>query len=209
MDLKKLDINRQVMFAASMCERMLPFYVCIDFYENFNHKTLAKLRSVLDYIWELSTTDIFEIDTLNDLLHQCQKITSEIEDKELCGTPENTAPYAISETLELCITKDIQYLEQVCNYSFGIIDQTLHFLIERESYIDDYGQLHTMNEDEEKDILENHYLLKREMQKRMDDYQTLVNTPVINATFARQFRLSADPDGIGIVDAETIKKLHQ
>jgi uncharacterized protein YjaG (DUF416 family) len=209
MKLEKLNINRQIMFAASMCERMLPFYVSIDFDEDFNHKTLPKLRSFLDYIWGLSVTNVFDIDTLNDLLQQCQTITSEIEDKELCGTPENTAPYAISETLELCITKDIQYLEQVCNYSFGIIDQTLHFLIDREAYFDDYGQLHDMNEDEEKDILENHYLLKREMHKRMEDYQTLVNTSVINADFAKQFRLDADPDGIGSIDAETIEKLHQ
>jgi uncharacterized protein YjaG (DUF416 family) len=209
MDLEKLDINRQIMFAASMCERMLPFYVSTDFHEDFNHKTLPKLRSVLDYIWEFSTTDIFEIDTFNDLLQQCQEIISEIEDKELCGTPENTAPYAIFTTLELCITKKNQYLKQVCNYSFAIIDQTLHFLIDREAYIDDYGQLHSMDEDEEKNILENHYLLEREMQKRMEDYQTLVNTPVINATFARQFRINADPDGIGIVDAELIKILNQ
>jgi uncharacterized protein YjaG (DUF416 family) len=209
MELEKLNINRQIMLAASMCERMLPFYVSIDFHEDFNHKTLPKLRSILDYIWNLSALDVFDIDTLNDLFHQCRTITSEIEDKELCGTPENTAPYAISETLELCITKDIQYLEQVCNYSFGIIDQTLHFLIDRKSYVDDSGQWHSMDEDEEKDILENHYLLKREIQKRIEDYQALVNTPVINATFARQFRLNADPDRIGIVDTETIKMLHQ
>jgi uncharacterized protein YjaG (DUF416 family) len=208
-DLKKLDINRQIMFAASICERMLPFYVSIDFHENFNHKTLPKLRSILDCIWDLSTLDIFDLNTLNDLLHQCQKITSEIEDEELCGTPENIAPYAISFTLELCITKDIQCLEQVLSYSFAIIDQTLHFLIDQKSYVDDYGQWHSMDENEEKDILANHYLLKREMQKKIEDYQTLVNTPIINAIFARQFRLSADPDGIGIIDNETIKMLHQ
>jgi uncharacterized protein YjaG (DUF416 family) len=209
MDLEKLDINRQIMFAASMCERMLPFYISIDFHEDFNHKTLPKLRSILDYIWELSTTDIFEINTLNDSLQQCQEIISEIEDRELCGTPENTAPYAIFYTLKLCITKETQCLKQVKNYSFAIIDQTLHFLIDREAYIDDYGELHSMDEDEEEDILENHYLLKREMQKEMDDYQALVDTPIINAVFVQQFRLNADLDGLGIVDAKITNVLNQ
>jgi uncharacterized protein YjaG (DUF416 family) len=48
--LSQLSLEHQILFAASICERILPIYTTIDFPENFNHKTLPILREVLDYI---------------------------------------------------------------------------------------------------------------------------------------------------------------
>jgi uncharacterized protein len=200
-ELEKLSIRHQIMFAASICERMLPFYISINFCDNFNHKTLPIIREVLDYIWNCVTINTFDREKLQKLLDTCHKITSEIEEGGLCPTPEHTAPYSLSSALELCLTENKKYLDRVLNDSFAVIDHTVNYLIDEQAYFDDYGILHgDKSAGERAEILENHYLLEREKQKEMTDYKVLLNTPAITPEFIQQFRRSADPNGCGIVD---------
>ena len=208
-DLEKLSLRHQVIFAASMCERMLPFYVSIDFHDDFNHKTFPIIREILDYIWNSTAMGIFDREKLQNFLNTCHEITSEIE-KGLCSTPEYTVPYSLSSTLRLCLTENKKYLNQVLNDSFTIIDHTVNYLIDEQSYFDEYGTLHGQkNASERAEILENHYLLKRETQKEIDDYKILFNSPVMTPKFIQEFRHSADPDGRGMINLTHKINSHQ
>jgi hypothetical protein len=81
-----------------------------------------------------------------------------------------------------------------------LIDHIVNDLIDKDSYYDEDGVLHGEKSIEEREeILRNHIFLKREIQKEMDDYQILIETPILTTEFVRQFRYSANPNEHGIV----------
>jgi uncharacterized protein len=211
-ELEKLGLCHQIAFAASLCERMLPLYVGTDSSERidgFNHQTLPMLRKILDYIWDFPAVGIFEEEKLHSFLEECKEISSKIEDEDLIPQPEEyiaSAPYSIADALELCLTGEIKHLEQVRQNNWFAIEFALSIIIDERTYVDDYGVMQEQKTlEEEYEIIENHYLYQREYRKEMGDYQTLIDTPSITPEFIQEFRLSADPDGLGVLDKS---KLH-
>jgi Protein of unknown function (DUF416) len=201
-ELEKLGLEHQILFAASICERTLPVYVSIDFEENFNHKTLPVLRETLDYIWNFPASGIFDSERLQSFLTTCQKITSEIEDDELCNSPENTAPYVVSYTLELCLTGNIRQLKNVAIGGHGILSQILDFLMQEEEDIVGGCPWSGKSNKEQFEIIKNNYYTKREMQKETNDLGILTNIATINTEFIQKFRHEASPNGCGIIEFE-------
>jgi uncharacterized protein YjaG (DUF416 family) len=50
-EFEKISFSRQILFSTSICERLLPFYISVDFDDSFNHQTFSLLRDILDYSW--------------------------------------------------------------------------------------------------------------------------------------------------------------
>jgi uncharacterized protein len=202
--LSQLSLEHQILFAASICERILPIYTTIDFPENFNHKTLPILREVLDYIWNFPAMGIFERERLQEFLSICSKITSEIETNELCCSVENTAPYSILHTLEFCLAEEIKYLEEVFSGGHGMLWQLLDYLMEQEAEItgEDDDIWSRRSREEQYRCIDNDYYMKRELQKEKDDWQILATHPLLTAEFIQQFRHASNPDGYGMIEFE-------
>jgi uncharacterized protein len=196
----ELSRDRQILFAASICERLLPLYTSIDFEDNFNHRTLPILREILDFIWNKSILDVVDRVQLQGLLDTCEQITSEIEENELCSTEEHTAPYAIFDTLELCLTGKIEALTEVVKSAHSYLWYALNYRMEREEELAGDDRWERKSFQEQCEVIKNHYFTEREMKKEMDDWQVLVNTPILTTQFIQQFRHAANPDGYGIID---------
>jgi Protein of unknown function (DUF416) len=204
--LGKLSLEHQVMFAASISERTLPVYTSIDFPGNFNHKTLPILRESLDYIWNFSAAGNSDPEKLQKFLTICQKITSEIEENELCCSVESTAPYSIVHTLELCLTGEVKYLEEVFSGGQAMLWQLLELLMDNEAYLTGKDAWSHKSCGEQYNDINNHNYSKQEIQKEKDDWQILSNTSTITTEFIQQFRLAANPNGYGSIDWKSIRQ---
>jgi hypothetical protein len=200
--LGNLSPEHQIMFAASISERTLPIYTSINFPGNFNHKTLPILRGALDYIWNFSAAGNSDPEKLQNFLTICQKITSEIEENELCCSVESTAPYSIVHTLELCWTGEVKYLEEVFSGGQAMLWQLLELLMDNEAYLTGKDAWSHKSCEEQYNDINNHS--KQEIQKEKDDWQILSNTSIITTEFIQQFRLVANPNGYGSIDWKSI-----
>jgi uncharacterized protein YjaG (DUF416 family) len=200
--LNNLSLQHQIMFAASICERTLPIYTSIDFLRNFNHKTLPILREALDYIWDFPALGNFDRQKILCLLTNCQNITSEIETYGLCSSVENTAPYSLSCTLELCLTGEVKYLKEVFSSGHGMIWQILDYLMDQEVEVEKKNTWVQKSRQEQYSDIDNDYYMKLEIQKEKDDWQNLSNTPLITSEFVQQFRQAANPSGHGMIEFE-------
>jgi uncharacterized protein YjaG (DUF416 family) len=200
--LSGLSLERQILFAASICERTLPIYVSIDFPENFNHKTLPILRKILDNIWNYCTEVDLNREKLQSLLADCKKITSEIEINGLCCSAEHTAPYSISHTLALCLTGDIKYLEQVFRGGHAMLWQILEYLNEEEICTSVEDTWRNKSCEERYSDIDNDYYSKREIQKEKDDWENLTNATEITPEFIKKFRKAANNEGYGMIEFE-------
>jgi uncharacterized protein len=201
--LSQLSLEHQILFAASICERILPIYTSIDFPENFNHKTLPILREVLNYIWDFPGMGVFERERLQDFISVCRKNNSEIETRELCCSVESIAPYSILSTLEFCLTKELKYLEEVFSGGHGMLWQLLDYSMEQEAEVTGEEDIWSKKSREEQySCIDNDHYMKRELQKEKDDWQILVNNPRLTAEFIQQFRHASNPDGYGMIEFE-------
>ncbi|MDV2992295.1 MAG: hypothetical protein N4J56_001949 [Chroococcidiopsis sp. SAG 2025] len=135
------------------------------------------------------------------MLISCQKITTDIEENELCTTEENTAPYVISSTLELALTGNIGHLKQVVLNGHSVLWYALNYQMEREEEIAGDDRWESKSLEEHCDIIESHYLTKREMQKEMDDWFALKNTSKLTPEFIDRFCAASLLGGKGILDS--------
>jgi hypothetical protein len=199
--LGELSLDRQILFAASICERTLPIYVSIEFPEDFNHKTLPILREIMNYIWDFPAAGIFNRESLQNLLVTCRQITSKIEANDLCCTVHSNAPYLISHTLELCLTGEVKYLKEVFSSGHDMLWELVRccWVQEGEMCGEDMGN---KSSEEEDGAIDNDEDTQREMQKERADWQVLANTPEISAEFIQQFRHAANPNGYGTIEFE-------
>jgi uncharacterized protein YjaG (DUF416 family) len=198
--LKTLSFEHQVLFAASVCERLLPVYVGIDFPDNFNHQTLPILRKVLDSIWLCASSGVFEIEQLQELISICHQITLDIEEGQLCATYEAEAPYLIKDLLELCLHKDFDCLKRIVMNTHTMLTEGIDYIMEQEEILNDHEEWTNKSLKEQVEVMRNNEFTIREMQKEMQDWQFLVNHPKLTKAIVEQFRQSSDPNNRGVID---------
>ena len=185
-ELSKLNISHQILFAASICERLLPMYLSIEFYERYNFKTFPILIKILNYIWLEPATGILNTESLENNLSECQQIITDMEEGELCVTEENKASYAIFYTLKLC--------------AHAYLWEALNCRMEKEDELSGDNHWESKTFDEQYKIIKNHFYTTREIDKEIKDLNTLIDTPVLTIKFVEQFRQSSNPEGKGIID---------
>jgi Protein of unknown function (DUF416) len=199
-ELRKLDLNHQILFATSICERTLLVYANTNVGEGFNHTSLPILTEILDYIWNFPATGVFDRDKLQDSLDACGKITFEIQENQLGVFAEYTSPYMIYSTLELCLIDKTRNLKNIVQCGYSMLSDLLSCLMEEEEKLAENDQWSSKSSKEQLEIIDNHYYTNREVQKQKDDWKLLANTPLITAEFIQNFRYNATPGGCGIVD---------
>ena len=91
-ELMNISLNHQILFAASICERILIIYASTNVGEGFNHANLPTLTGILDYIWSFLSVGILDLEKLQESLDTCREITFEIEENQLGVFAEYTAP---------------------------------------------------------------------------------------------------------------------
>src|SRR5262245_20030701 len=118
--LANLSFKKQLVFAASCCERLLPFYLAFSKVENWGNPAL--LSDALDKIWEIAKTEQTSNEELAILSRYCQ---DSIPDSEDFSSPYTTmaqeAGIAIYTTLEFCRTKEAVFLGGIAQTAYNAI----------------------------------------------------------------------------------------
>lgn len=166
---KKLDFNKQLIVAYLTCERLYPNYVY--FSNNFEFGDSSKLRSAIDYIYEhLFETD-FDIAKIKTIVSFVEKNTPEPgEFQTILASSALDAGVSIIETLESMTTKDQDRLS-------GVSDSAVETVY---MYIQEIENLDFQNDDDFDNKMDNHPLMKKEVQIQQGIITYLLKSCKIN-----------------------------
>jgi uncharacterized protein len=124
-DLIDLSVKKNLVFAASCCERLIPFYFAFSKVENWGNPAL--LESALDKIWEIAKTEQFSNKEIANLSQYCASSAPDSEDFTSPYTSQaQDACAAICYTLDFCYTKDISFLGYTARVSFEAVESYLN-----------------------------------------------------------------------------------
>jgi hypothetical protein len=160
---QNLRIEYQVLFGASICERLLADYSRVDFedHKDFIDKTFRALRKALDYIWHCLELSIFDEAQLLKYLCICENIDLEITDEEIYLAEGTYIPCGICCLLRFCIKKDFQELLELMDSCASILSEGV-----------DYR--HSIEEGITKNLgLEDHFIVTKEYTQKSEEYVIL------------------------------------
>lgn len=122
--LAELSFRQQLVFAASCCERLLPFYFAFSKAENWGNP--AFMHDVLDRIWEIAHTGKFSSVEITTSLKICDSSTPDSED---FSSPYTSQAIDVGSvlycTLEFCQTKNVSLITSVANSSYEAVEMYL------------------------------------------------------------------------------------
>jgi uncharacterized protein YjaG (DUF416 family) len=122
-----LPFRCQVVFAASCCERLLPFYYAFSKVENWGNPTL--LENALDKIWEIARAEPFSNDELTTITEFCEASIPDSEDfTSLYTSSAQNACIAVCATLEFCMSSDVPILVSVAQMSYEAVESYLQIV---------------------------------------------------------------------------------
>lgn len=184
--IKNLDFNKQLIVAYLTCERLYPNYVY--FSNKFEFGNSSKLRSAIDYIYEHLFVNDFNVVKIKILIASVEKNTPEPGEFEtILASSALDAGVSIIETLESMIVKDRDRLSDVSKSAV----ETVYM------YIQEIENLDYQN-DEEFDIkMDNHPLMKKEVQIQQGIITYLFNSSKINYDDVNTLLQLQDKIGIG------------
>ena len=125
--LMDLQFRSQVVFAASCCERLLPFYFAFSKVEKWGNPTL--LQNALDKIWEIAKTEQFSSDEITTIAQFCEASIPDSEDfkSSYTGLAQN-ASIAVCATLDFCTSIEVQILVNVARTSYEAVESYLQIV---------------------------------------------------------------------------------
>lgn len=126
-DLSRLTFQKQIVFAASCCERLLPFYFAFAKIENWGNPTL--LQNALDKIWEITQTEQFSNEEISILSQYCATSAPDSEDFRTPYTYQaQNVCIAICYIFDFCQTRDISCLSRVARVSWEAVEMYLQIV---------------------------------------------------------------------------------
>lgn len=195
-DLVNLPFRKKLVFAASCCERLLPFYFA--FFKNENWGNPIFLRSALDKIWEMAQTEQLSNGEIAELYNQCLLLVPDSEDFTSAYTSQaQNASSAICYTFEFCQNKEISFLGFVARVSFEAVEMYVNIVNDptlnshpADSYFDKWTQTAP--------------LLLAEIKKQNDDIEFISSNIEITTELIKQIRdssanLSINPEKRGLL----------
>jgi len=184
--IKKLDFNIQLIVAYLTCERLYPNYVY--FSNKFEFGDSSKLRSAIDYIYEHLFENDFDIAKIKTIIGFVEKNTPEPgEFQTILASSALDAGVSIIETLESMIVKDRDRLSDVSKSAV----ETVYM------YIQEIENLDYKNDDEFDIKMDNHPLMKNELQIQQGIITYLINSRKINYDDVNTLLQLQDKNGKG------------
>ena len=195
-ELEALSELHIIAFAASCCERLFPFYETFSKTENWGDPLIP--RKALDTIWCITKRESVNIDELNILSQQCCEegiCPSENDDNNSYGDSSlfieaGNLIYSICTILDAYPKITVYDAVSVSEY----IENTLEY------YIDDFDasfqkecQEGTLKEQIK--ILQNHFLVLKEIAKEAEYLQKLKEEKNLTIEFIEWLRTSSQKEG--------------
>ena len=122
-ELSDLSFEKQLIFAASCCERLLPFYYAFTKVNTWWWGNLSVMQDILNGIWEVCHSEEISNQEISEFIKTCEALTPDSEDF--------TSPYtsqaidvcsAFCSTLEFCLTKEVSLLRTVARNSYDAVE---------------------------------------------------------------------------------------
>jgi uncharacterized protein len=186
-DLSSLSFKKQLVFAASCCERLLPFYFAFTKIENWGNPTL--LRNALDKIWEIAKTEEFSKDEIAELSKYCEASTPDSNDFSSIYTYQaQNACIVISLTLDFCEMRENSFLVDVARILYESVEMYLDIVNDPEL------KAHASDSRFDKWIL-TAPMLQAEIKYQQEDLKFLSETELDN-TLIEQMRFKSSRKGV-------------
>jgi uncharacterized protein YjaG (DUF416 family) len=194
-ELKALSPLHRIVFAASICERLLPNYNAFCRMENWGDPSV--LRKALDEIWQVvlqgKSIDVVQIHQFQEDLN---RVCPDSESDDVCDAcylfEAQQAVFAIDYTLIACLEPGLQHIIQVVQcVRFHTI----------EAFIEEKDESFKASQYEnEFEAIANHPMAVREMAKENEDLQRLKEVEALEPEFLEWLRTSFDNGGRSLID---------
>ena len=107
--LKGLPGRKQLAFALSCCERLIPNYG--KFYNETNWGNVKQLSVILDYLWSFITEEDVDRSQISELIMKCEACAPIAEDFEsLYVSSAQDACLALCQTLDYLLDESVNIL---------------------------------------------------------------------------------------------------
>ncbi|MDY7014745.1 MAG: DUF416 family protein [Cyanobacteriota bacterium] len=193
----ELSFLKQVAFAASCCERLLPNYSAFSSEEGRGNYQL--LRYGLDRVWDFLIGQPNDLEQLtNRLEHECMGdvFSEEIIPNSPYAYEAELASIAVFDTLNSCSTRESEFIVRAHICTVDTI--TEHVRILREIDNPEWPYERT-NEEQEEDVFCHPFVI-RELAKEREDLYRLRELETLNQEIFQWLRSSFDNDGKSSID---------
>lgn len=186
--IETLPRSHRVVFATSVCERLLPNYEAFSRLEQWGEPTI--LRSALDEVWRSLEATSLTPERLHDLQAQCEAVLPDTEDfTSLYTSAALDAGVAILETLACCRDGDPQRAATVASLARDTVDM----------YVQQKDHLDYADPEFEQKIAA-HPLMIRELRKQREDLEELRTATALDREFLEKIRHSSNNQGRSNID---------
>lgn len=167
--LKKLDFNKQLVFAYLTCERLYPNYVY--FSQNYNFGEPSILRDAIDYLYSNLLENNFDKNTVDNLIKKVDKNTPDTEDFDTAFVSSALdACTAVGDNLDFLIDKDFSRIKSIFSYAIDTVDMYIQEIESLDFNKDKYFQ----------QKIDNHPLMQKELAIQQGIVTFLCNTKSID-----------------------------
>lgn len=187
-ELERYSRLKQVAFAASCCERLLPAYHIFVSTENCGNPSIV--NNALDEVWQVVGGSIINISKIHKLRDGCLRENLLHEDRIFESRYDYEAQQAVSAiyyALEACLDKN--NIQPIINVVKCVKDTIYEFLIIQRDEMADEAWYSKSLEEQYKELSSDHLVL-REIARQGEDLQRLKEVDTLDREFLEQLRTS-------------------
>lgn len=187
-ELSQLSERQLLAFAASCCERLLPFYN--EFYKMERWGDPSLLRMILEQIWQIVQGKLVDVQRIQILRRKCRRVAPDAdkffsdytsEALHTCG--------AFHHSLDACLKPHPDKVALVRLLSLEAVDVTINRLLDQQDP-------DSAMEVRSSEIIDNHPLMVQELAKQRYDIQTLKNCTTFDQEFIEVFKRASTQSNI-------------
>jgi uncharacterized protein len=182
-ELTGLSEKQLLAFAASCCERPLPFYN--EFHKTERWGDPALVRTTLDEIWQIAQGKLVDVREIQILRRKCVRVAPDA-DKFFSNYTSRALHVceALHDALEACLQPSARRVGLVRLHVLEALDVTINKLLDQQ-------EPHLIMEARSPEVIDNHPLMIQELSKQRHDIQILRDCTFFDKEFVETFRVEA------------------
>lgn len=180
--IKILPQYHQIIFLASICERLIPLYEIFANETEWEDASFSLIQDSLNEVWVFVENKTLNSLKLSNLLIYCQEIIPDGSCVSHRYVYESEyASRAICNILKFCLTSDDKFIKPIFSAAHYTIYDYLNWIIDQSDDPDKSAK-------ERHKIIFNHPLTIREMTKENQDLKKLKKKSLLSTEFLNVFR---------------------
>lgn len=119
--LTKLDSNKQLVFGALCCERLLPNYKAFQLETGWGN--YCTIRNALDFVWETLNSDTINPTEVKSVLESCEALTPDSDSfTSIYVTSAQDACFAVCSLLDFISADNVDRIVDVATLAIESVD---------------------------------------------------------------------------------------